>query len=247
MTSKPPTERIDGIAVSHLVDRVDVSIDRPARRNSLDREALARLSLVVDAAVAAGARTLVLRGSQGVFCVGADLVELRDSSVDQAEVAALWSGVVTSLERTPLLTVAVVDGLCLGGGVELTLACDVRIATARSEFGFPEVLGGAIPSAGGTQRLPRFVGLGRAKRMLLLGERLRGAEAAAAGLVDVLVQDAVEGQQRADEMAARARETAPEVFRMIKSLALDSAETVLSEGLRRELDAEEALSDLFGD
>src|SRR5690606_31784171 len=124
-----------------------------------------------------------------------DVKALRANDAEYQRVhTELGQRLFSEIESAPLLTVALVEGYCLGGGVELALACDVRVAVADSVWGFPEVTIGAIPAWGGTQRLPRYVGLGRAKRLLLVGDRHR-ADALADGLVDDVCADLAAAEQ----------------------------------------------------
>jgi enoyl-CoA hydratase/carnithine racemase len=164
-----------------------VTLDRPDRRNALDRPTLAELGRIGgelgnDAAV--GAVVLTASGDQA-FCAGADLKERAGMSDD--EVRAMLGQYRTDLawlSSSPFPVVAALNGAALGGGLELALACDLRVAAAHAVLGLPETSLGIIPAAGGTQRLPRLVGLAKATELVLLGTRLTAAEALTLGLVN---------------------------------------------------------------
>lgn len=155
-----------------------------ARRNSITL-ALLR-SLGDELARAEGRRALrcvVLTGQGAAFCAGADLKERRSMSHDQvrrfhADLRAVLSGIESSAK----VFLAAVNGAALGGGLELALACDLRLASTSAEMGLPEVGLGIIPGGGGTQRLARAIGIARAKDLVLTARRIRGEEAAALGL-----------------------------------------------------------------
>lgn len=167
-----------------------VTLNRPDVRNAINREmidalhdALGRLER--DEQVHA----LVLQGAGGkAFASGADIAELRDRRRADA-MLAINGTLFARLEAFPRPTVAAVTGFALGGGCELALACDFRVAGTSSRFGQPEVTLGIMAAAGGTRRLPALVGLAHARRLLLSGTVVDAAEALRIGLVDVVVPD----------------------------------------------------------
>jgi enoyl-CoA hydratase/carnithine racemase len=164
-----------------------ITIDRPDRLNALSRDALAALGRAARDAIAdAEVRALVLTGSgDKAFSAGADLKERRNMTDDQVrELLGEYRKDIGVLDQSPKPVIAAINGLALGGGLELALACDLRIASPTAMLGLPETTLGIIPGAGGTQRLPRVVGDARAKEMILLGRRLTAAEALSWGLVN---------------------------------------------------------------
>lgn len=174
--------------------RVDVAdgvatltVDRPEARNALDRETRDDLIAALDDLEADGsdARVVVITGSEesGAFVSGADLNELRERSVDEQRAEMAFPRVYERVATCRWPTVARVNGYALGGGCELALACDIRIASTEARLGQPEITLGMIPGGGGTQRLPRLVGPGRAAELALTGETVGGERAAAIGLV----------------------------------------------------------------
>lgn len=162
------------------------TIDRPDRRNALSAATLLALGkLAREAEANASIRAIVVTGAGDVaFCAGADLKERR--GMEENDVRALlerYRAELGLLARSSKPVVAAINGVALGGGLELALCCDLRVAAAHARLGFPETSLGIIPGAGGTQRLPRVVGEARAKEMILLGRRLTAEEALAWGLV----------------------------------------------------------------
>jgi len=175
-------ETSDGIAV--------VTIHRPEARNAINLEVVNEMHAALQAlADDQTTRVLILTGSgRMAFASGADIRELRDRRAADA-LRGINSSLFMAVERFPLPTIAAVSGYALGGGCELALACDLRIAGESARFGQPEVGLGIIPAAGGTYRLPRLVGAGRARELILTGRIIDADEALAIGLVNRLVPD----------------------------------------------------------
>ena len=163
------------------------TLDRPDRMNALSRAMLLALGkLAREAATNDSVRAVVVTGAgDKAFCAGADLKERRTmTDEDVRGLLDLYRSELGPLDRSPKPVVAAINGVALGGGLELALACDLRVASADAVLGLPETSIAIIPGAGGTQRLPRIVGEGRAKEMILLARRLTAAEALAWGLVN---------------------------------------------------------------
>lgn len=163
------------------------TLDRPDRMNALSRETLLAIGrLAREAATNGSIRAIVVTGAgDKAFCAGADLKERRAMTDDDVRALLdLYRSELRPLDRSPKPVVAAINGVALGGGLELALACDLRVAAAHAELGLPETSIGIVPGAGGTQRLPRIVGEGRAKEMILLARRLGAVEALAWGLVN---------------------------------------------------------------
>jgi methylglutaconyl-CoA hydratase len=172
---------------SELRDGVGIwTLARTARQNSLAGETLERLCQL--AAAAQGEprlRSVVITGEgDRVFCAGADLKERRGMSLDQVRAQLdLFRRCFDTIDRLDRPVIAAIEGAALGGGLELALACDLRVAGAQATLGLTETRLAIIPGAGGTQRLARTVGVARAKQMVLLAERLGAEEAQRCGLV----------------------------------------------------------------
>ena len=169
-----------------------LTIDRDSRLNALSRAtlfALGRLGreLVLDSSV----RAIVVTGAGArAFCAGADLKERQGMTLEDVRVqVGLYRSELGVLDASPKPVVAAINGVALGGGLELALVCDLRIAAAHAQLGLPETGLGIIPGAGGTQRLPRVVGEARAAEMICLGRRLSALEALDWGLVNRVVPE----------------------------------------------------------
>jgi enoyl-CoA hydratase/carnithine racemase len=164
-----------------------LTFNREDRRNALSRDtlyALGRLGreLVDDPKI----RAIIVTGSgDKAFCAGADLKERKGMSDDDVRTqVGLYRSELAVLDKSPKPVIAALNGVAFGGGLEIALICDLRVAAPHAELGLPETTLGIIPGAGGTQRLPRIVGEARAKEMILLGRRLTAGEALAWGLVN---------------------------------------------------------------
>ena len=193
-----------------LVDVEDrlaiVTFNRPEKRNAIDQTMVHELHDALDGLVADGEVQACLFTGAGdkAFVGGADIAQLRERTADDA-LKVINAALFNKIEALPFPTIAAVRGYCLGGGCELSMCCDLRVAGEGAKFGQPEVALGIIPAAGGTQRLPRLVGLGRAKDLVLTGRIIGAAEALEMGLVNRVVPD--------DEVLAAARELASQILR----------------------------------
>jgi methylglutaconyl-CoA hydratase len=170
------------------------TLNRPDRSNSLSRATLFALGKLTREALAnESIRAIVITGAgDKAFCAGADLKERQGMSENDIRVqVALYRSELGPLDHSPKPVVAALNGVALGGGLELALCADLRIAAPHAVLGLPETSLGIIPGAGGTQRLPRAIGLPRAKEMILLGRRLSAEEALQWGLVNRIASSAV--------------------------------------------------------
>lgn len=176
-----------GVRVERRGPAAVVTLDRPDRRNALDRNTVDELGRIGrELGQDPGLRGVVLTGAgDRAFCAGADLKE-REGMSDDAVRAMLdaYRSELAWLGTSPFPVVAVLNGAALGGGLELALACDLRVIAAHAVLGLPETSLGVIPGIGGTQRLPRVIGYARALELILLGQRLSAAEALSLGLVN---------------------------------------------------------------
>ena len=203
-------------------------IDRPARRNAVDAATAAGLRQGLERFEAdEAARVLVLTGAGEAFCAGADLKAL-DLDLDAPEGPLGFSRLTPSKPA-----IAAIDGWCLAGGLELALWCDLRIATTRSVFGCFERRWGVPLVVGGTQRLPRVVGVGRALEMIITGRPVEAEEAERIGLVNELVEP---GRQleRSLALAERIAGFPQETMLSDRRAALEGAGMPLAEGLELE-------------
>lgn len=158
--------------------------------NSLDRDLTRQLSLLFDQLAADDdLRAVILTGRGKAFAAGADIKSFPDLNRKTAEEFALKvTAMHQKIQEFPYPVIAAINGYALGGGCELAMACDIRIASSKAKFGQPEVTLGLIPGAGGTQRLPRLVPTGKAKMLIFSGEIIDAAEAERMGLVDRVVE-----------------------------------------------------------
>lgn len=180
----------DCLLVEREAGQVLITLNRPQALNSLSRELLTRLEEVVtELERAEDLRAVVITGAgEKAFCAGADIKELKELDTAAAqELSSMVNRLFEKIANLPVPVIAAVNGYALGGGCELALACDLRAASTRAVFGQPEVGLGIIPGYGGTQRLPRLVGLARAKELIFTGRRVAAEEALSMGLANWVV------------------------------------------------------------
>jgi enoyl-CoA hydratase len=200
-----------------------LGLDRPAKHNALDQAMVAELDAVLTEARRQPCVLIVHSTTPGIFAAGADIAELRDRDADAA-LLAINAGLFQRLEAHRWPTIALIDGPAFGGGCELALACDLRIASANAVFAQPELSLGIIAGAGANWRLPQLAGLGTARRMLYTGARVSAHEALAAGLVDEVTDD---GRDLVDRGRATAEAIAQRSWRALEltKLALRSRQS----------------------
>ena len=179
-----PLVRVDTVRSAQIV-----TIDRPEALNALNHVVILDLVAALERANRAPGSAIVLTGAgEKAFCAGADIAEMATMDPSAAaEHARLGHGLADAIAASPKVTIAAVNGYALGGGCEMALACDLRVASENAQFGLPEVGLAVIPGFGGTQRLPRIVGEPRAKQMILTGERIKADTALSWGLVNAVV------------------------------------------------------------
>ena len=224
-----------------LVERRDrvavVTINRPQKMNALNiqtrQEGAAALDeLREDASV----RVVVFTGAgDKAFVAGADIAEFEGrTAVTQRDVMTGRS-LFTAIDTFPKPVIAMINGFCLGGGCELALACDLRIASETAKLGQPEINLGIIPGGGGTQRLTHLVGEGKAMELILTGDMIDAKTAFTLGLVNMVVP-AADLETKTMEIAQRIAEKSPIALRMAKEAIKTASRATLDEGLRREID-----------
>jgi len=212
------------------------TIDRPDRMNAISRAVLTALGgLAREAATNRSIRAIVVTGAgDKAFSAGADLKERQEMTENEVRAQIdLYRSELGPLDRCPKPVVAAINGLAFGGGVELALCCDLRVAAPNAEFALPETSLGIIPGAGGTQRLPRIVGEGRAKELILLGRRLTADDAVA--WVRPIAEGAPIAQAAALEAIDRGLDASLETGLMIEKVGYDK--TIVTEDRREALAA----------
>ncbi|VWB18584.1 short chain enoyl-CoA hydratase [Burkholderia lata] len=214
-----------------------VTLNRPEALNALSFALLQDLSDAFDSVAASGARALVITGAgDKAFCAGADIPELMERDlVAQRDGALFGQAVFAKLDRLPIPSIAVIHGYAFGAGLELALACTFRIATAQARAGLPEIKLGLIPGYGGTQRLPRLVGQGRALDLILSGRTVDAQEAERIGLVNAIVEGS-DPQALGAQFAARYTRFSLCASAFARDAVRRATDVDLAEGLRIEAD-----------
>ena len=219
-------------------DRVAiVTINRPEKRNILDIKTRTEGAAMLEELRADSSVGVVVFTGAGdkAFIAGADISEFAGrTAITQREVMTARS-LFTAVDTFPKPVIAMINGYCLGGGCELALACDIRIASETAMFGQPEINLGIIPGGGGTQRLTRLVGEGKAMEMILTGEFMDARTAYSIGLVNHVVP-ADQLQAKTMEIANRIAEKSPIALQLAKEAVKLASRSNLDEGLRREVD-----------
>ncbi len=216
-------------------------LNRPEMMNALSQNLLEEMlrhvqALADDSTLRA---VVVTSATARAFCAGADLKERRTMNEDQVRQAvAQIRAVIEAVAALPMPTIAAVRGVALGGGLELALACDLRVVADTAVMGLTETRLAIIPGAGGTQRLTRLVGLSRAKDLIFTGRRVNGNEAFAVGLAEYVVPTS-EVEQMAVDLAAQIGEGGPVALRAAKRAIVSGVDLALSDALQVEISAYE--------
>jgi enoyl-CoA hydratase len=218
-----------------------ITINRPDKHNAISLATLDELQAHVrQAAVDDAVRVITITGAgDRAFAAGSDLSEVLHRDLRKA-LEPIVQGLAEQLERTPKPTIAAINGICMGGGLEVALGCDLRIATPNARFATPEGKLGIIPGGGATARLPRIVGRGWGMEMLLMGEPIDAERALAIGLVTRIVESG-ELIAEAQRMAEHLAQFAPFVPRTMKAMVHFGMEASLAGALMFEKYAQGAL------
>lgn len=206
-----------------------ITINRPRELNALNEQVLSELNQLLDQVAGLKLRCLILTGAgEKAFAAGADIGEMKDMTKAEAKTYCLnGNAVLRRLEIQPVPVIAAVHGYTLGGGCELMMAADIRIASERSVFGQPEAGLGITAGFGGTQRLARLIGAGKAKELLYTAKKINAAEALEIGLVNA-VYPADTLMEKVYEMAEQIAANAP--------IAVRATKMAVNEGLQTDMD-----------
>jgi enoyl-CoA hydratase/carnithine racemase len=222
----PQPHRIESILIRKDGPVMRVILNRPDKMNALNGEMFAKLLRVAEEIAAdASLRVVIISGEGRAFCAGGDLsgVHEKNAGADKAALIAGFrkmQGIFDRLEAIPVPTIAAINGFALGAGLQLALVCDFRIAAASAVLGLPDVKNGIIPGLGATTRLPRLIGLARAKELILTGDSIGAEKALEIGLVHQVVEPA-ELMKAADALCRKLLQRAPLALGAAKRL-LDS-------------------------
>ncbi len=215
-----------------------ITLNRPHKLNAINATMLEELSEALDTIEKdANARCVIITGEgERAFSTGADITELQKLTPETAsEYSRKGQQVFSKVEALSKPVVAAINGYALGGGLELALACDFRLASDHAELGFPEMKLGIIPGWGGTQRLPWTVGAAEAKRLIMVGDRVKADEALRIGLVDKVVpQNRLEAE--AEALAQRLGEYPQKALKGAKQAINFRTQVPLEAGLKKETD-----------
>jgi len=224
-------EKSEGIAT--------ITINRPKALNALNKQALQEISSALDDAEEdETVRVIVITGAgERSFCVGLDLKSVKGiSAVDGMNLSLLGQRLTKKIEELRKPVIAAINGYALGGGLELAMSCDLRIASENARLGQTELNVGLIPGWGGTQRLPRLVGRGRAKELILMARMIDAKTAEQLGLLNKVVSQN-ELESTVKEIAAELMTKPPVGIQLAKQLINSSIETDLTKGLVQEAQA----------
>jgi len=214
-----------------------IGMNRPQAKNSMGKNLLGRLGQFLNQIrYDKDVRVVILRSLvPGIFCAGADLKErLKMPPSEVGQFVAKARGLMSELENLPMPVIAALDGAALGGGLEMALACDLRVAASSAKMGLVETKLGIIPGAGGTQRLPRIIGLSKSKELIYTGRILDGGQAFEIGLVSQVVEQNKSGDgayQKAVELAEEILPNGPIGVRMAKISISRGLQVDLATGL----------------
>lgn len=217
-------------------DLAILTLNRPEALNALSFQILRDIGAAIDTVATWDVRALLITGAgDKAFCAGADIKELRNRPlVDQKAGAELGQSVFAKLDRLHVASVALVNGYAFGGGSELAMACTFRLASPNAIFGLPEVKLGLIPGYGGTQRLPRLVGEGRALEIIMTGRNVKADEAERIGLVNAVAEgDLMEAGR---EFAGKFTRYSLPTLNLARRAVARAGDTTLAAGLEIEAD-----------
>ncbi|MBM9577034.1 enoyl-CoA hydratase/isomerase family protein [Leptospira sp. 201903070] len=210
-----------------------LTIQRPSALNALNREVLTQIGQEIDTLEKdRNIRVMIFTGEGKAFVAGADIAEMKELGVAEGEeFSKLGNGVFQKLHQSRIVSIAAINGFALGGGMELTLACDMRIGTEKAKLGLPEVSLGLIPGFGGTQRLARLIGYGRAIELVLTGEMITAEEGYRIGILNKLVKEGDDLLGVCKMIANSILKKGPQAIERVKKTIQQGLNVSLKEGI----------------
>lgn len=209
----------------------EITINRPKALNALNSDTLKELgSVIEDLANRSDVKVVIITGSgEKAFIAGADISEMKDlNAIEGRQFGRLGQKVFSAIENMPQVVIAAINGFALGGGCELAMACDIRLASDKAKFGQPEVSLGITPGFAGTQRLPRLVGRGIAKELIYTGDTIDAAEAYRIGLVNKVYSP--------EELLTKAREMANKILKK-GTVAVSLCKSAINNGMNMDTES----------
>jgi enoyl-CoA hydratase len=214
-----------------------ITINRPEVRNALNRAMRREIKAALEDIVTdTGIRVLIITGAgDKSFISGADINEFKTTTpiVMEEMASTIGQQLFTDIESLPIPVIAMINGFCLGGGLEMAMCCDIRIASDNARFGQPEINVGILPGGGGTQRLPRLIGWGKAKELIYTGRIVDAIEAERLGIVDRIVPQK-DLEKEVLELAGVIAEKSPLIMKLTKKAINRGMYTDLAAGLAYE-------------
>ncbi|TGK10297.1 crotonase [Leptospira fletcheri] len=213
-----------------------LEINRPSALNALNEELLVRIKeeyvkLEQDGTI----RVAIVTGQGKAFVAGADIAKMRELDAAPAEsFSGIGQDAFDTIQNSGIVSIAAINGFALGGGLELALACDIRIGSEKAKLGLPEVSLGLIPGFGGTQRLARLIGYGRAIELVLSGDMISAEDAYRIGLLNRLVKEGEDLLESSKQLAKSILKKGSIAVRTAKRIVLEGLEVPLSKGLELE-------------
>ncbi|BCU71418.1 crotonase [Stygiolobus caldivivus] len=212
-----------------------IYLNRPDKRNAINDQLIKDLRQAVDDLVLDDQiKVIVITGNGKAFCAGADITQFKSlNGLTAWEFARKGRELMDYIENIPKPTIAMINGYALGGGLELAMACDIRIAAEESQLGLPEITLGIYPGFGGTQRLIRLIGKGKAMEMMMTGDMIPAKEAERIGLVNKVVP-LVDLEKETRSLAMKIADKSPVALRIIKLLVNQGLDIPILAGLNME-------------
>lgn len=217
---------MEGIRLEKKGNYAILWVDNPKTRNALSVPIVEHMDKLVDEVVADKEIhcLIITGGGEKSFAAGADISKLVNMSPEESRYSIeVGHKLFSKIETLDIPVIAAVNGYCLGGGLEISMCCDIRVCSANAKFGLPEINIGMIPGWGGTLRLPRLIGESRAKNMLLRGKMITAQEAQDYGLVAEVYENVDELRVKAEELAKELAAKAPITMKIDKRLVYDAA------------------------